>query len=215
MSSENSQEEIGSRPGSKLASMLPLAGAAAFMVIGILILIYIGRDTARLMNAPLGDMDLYTLIDAESKPTLDSMKGKVVVLHFWGTWCPPCRAEYPEFAALSKKYAENSEVEFISVSCSGGAETDLNLLKKETKEFLDGLKIKMPIYSDPAMYTRGRIATMLSAGGFGYPMTLVIDPKGIVREYWIGALSSMSELDKVIIRLTNEKDNNEVAGKSS
>ncbi len=56
----------------------------------------------------------------------------------------------------------------------------------------------MPVYCDPAMYTRGRIATMLSAGGFGYPMTLVVDPDGIVREYWIGALRDMSELEKAI-----------------
>ncbi len=69
MSTDFPSEEVASRPTSKLASLYPLIGAAAFMVTGILILIYIGRDTASLMNAPLGDVDIYPLAMTETNPT--------------------------------------------------------------------------------------------------------------------------------------------------
>jgi len=44
---------------------------------------------------------------------LSQLKGKVVVLHFWGSWCPPCRKEMPELAALHKALADRKDVVFV------------------------------------------------------------------------------------------------------
>ncbi len=192
----------GERQSSKLGSLWPLAFAGLFMLVGILVLVYLGRDTARLMNAPLDEIDIHALLNADTNPTAQSLQGKIAIFHFWGTWCGPCRQEFPEFVEVYQGYADNPQVEFISVSCSPGIENDLESLKNDTSDYLQSLDVKMPTYADPAMFTRSVITRMLASGGFGYPLTIVTDRQGIVCEYWLGAKpGAMKQLAKVIDRL--------------
>ena len=52
--------------------------------------------------------------DAQGKPSsLSALKGKVVVLHFWGSWCPPCRKEMPELARLNKRLGDRRDIVFV------------------------------------------------------------------------------------------------------
>ncbi|MBI4989472.1 MAG: TlpA family protein disulfide reductase [Rhodocyclales bacterium] len=57
-----------------------------------------------------------TLPDLNGQPqSLSQWTGKVLVVNFWATWCPPCREEMPEFSRLNVKYASNG-VQFIGIS---------------------------------------------------------------------------------------------------
>ncbi|MDM8146478.1 TlpA disulfide reductase family protein [Bacteroides eggerthii] len=47
--------------------------------------------------------------------TLESLKGKIVYIDVWATWCPPCRAELPALKELEEKYGE--KMHFVSISC--------------------------------------------------------------------------------------------------
>jgi thiol-disulfide isomerase/thioredoxin len=189
----------------KLRSLMPLVWAGLFMLCGILVLIYLGRDTARLMNSPLGEIELRPLLDTNDRPTIESLEGKAVLFHFWGTWCGPCREEFPEFAELQKHWMDNPSVVVLSVSCSPSYETNLDELRSETKQFLDSLGVLLPTYSDPNAYTRSRITKMLAAGGFSYPFTLIIDKQGIVRDFWLGAKKgSMQRASETLEKLAGK-----------
>lgn len=57
-----------------------------------------------------------TLPDTEGKPQpLSQWRGKVLVVNFWATWCPPCKEEMPEFSRISNEYAGKS-VQFVGIS---------------------------------------------------------------------------------------------------
>lgn len=187
---------------SRLRSLWPLTMAGLFMLVGILILIYLGRDTARLMNAPLDEIDLKALLSEEAVPTIPSMQGKIVVMHFWGTWSGASTKEFSKFVDVYRQYQNNANVKIISVSCSPGVENDLDKLREETSRFLRSFDVEIPTYADPAMFTRGKLARMLASGGFVYPFTLVTDRQGIVREFWLGDdPNAMKELKAMIDRL--------------
>jgi hypothetical protein len=201
-------EEKPVRPSvlSVLKSLVPLMLAALFMVAGILVLVYLGRDQARLMNAPLGDLDLVPLVDASPLPPLQDMQGQVLVLHFWGTWGSSSKADFYEYATLYGAYKNQPGVKFLTVSCSPGVEDNLDKLRDDTVQFMHNSEARVSNYADPAMYTRGRIAKMLSSGGFQYPMTLIVDQKGIVREFWLGSDSgTMSQVHEAIKKILAEK----------
>ena len=93
------------------------------------------------------------------KLKLSDYKGKVVILDFWDTWCPPCREEIPDFVELYKKYNENVVIIGAAFAQRG---------KKAVEDFYKEYKMNYPVV----------IATQATARDFGgirgIPTTFVI-----------------------------------------
>jgi cytochrome c biogenesis protein CcmG/thiol:disulfide interchange protein DsbE len=99
--------------------------------------------------------------------------GKVTVLNFWATWCPPCRAETPDLvAAYAKLHAQG--VDFLGI--------DTTETGPIVKTFLSAKGVPYPsVLAGPAAY---------NAYGIAYiPTTVVVDAAGIVRARWIGGVT--------------------------
>jgi thiol-disulfide isomerase/thioredoxin len=107
---------------------------------------------------------------------IDAYQGKVVVLNFWATWCGPCRVEIPALIKLRESFSED-EVAIIGVST--GEFVSGEQLQKRLEDFIGGIGINYPIYSDEDRATYGRYNAKY-AFGQSIPATLVIDKQGEV-----------------------------------
>lgn len=125
--------------------------------------------------APLGKLGFSVFPEPQDIPAIalstpdgkalgvDAFKGKFVVLNFWATWCPPCRAEMPSMSELHAKYADKDLVVY-AVSVQEDAGTVKNYLKDK--------KYAFPIVLDPD----GAISKLFV--GSGIPTTYVLDRDG-------------------------------------
>lgn len=106
---------------------------------------------------------------------LEQLRGKVVVLNFWATWCGPCRAEIPGFLDAYKHYRDKG-VEIIGVSLDQGSE-------EEVRSFVQRYEINYPV-----VIGDGSIAK-LYGGIQAIPTTFFIDRSGKIRGKHIGYMS--------------------------
>jgi thiol-disulfide isomerase/thioredoxin len=181
----------------KLRSFRPLIYAGLMMVVGMMILIYLGQDRARIVGEKIDGIDLIPLLGDADPVSTEDLDDRIVVLHFWGPWCGYCKIEYPEFARVAQKYAANTNVRVLSISSPAGDSETIESLRGDTQAFLRAQSIDMPIYADPVLYTQTQVAMMLPTGGFAFPTTLVLDGENRVR-YYFGGMMEDGELDTAI-----------------
>ena len=105
--------------------------------------------------------------------SLSDLRGKVVLLNFWATWCGPCRVEMPAMERLYRTY-ERKDFEILAVS------TDAQGVAV-TRPFQEENKLTFPILHDSDF----RVG--LSYGARTLPMTFMVDRQGVVRQHIFGA----------------------------
>ena len=116
-------------------------------------------------------------------------RGRVVVLNFWGSWCPPCRSEGPTLAALSSKYS-HAKVSFLGVDVE---DTPVN-----AEAFEQGFGISYPSLNDPGQAVAQVISSVVPITAT--PTTLVIDPTGRVAGAIFGT-ATYSVLNEMISKV--------------
>jgi len=118
----------------------------------------------------------FTLPDLNGQQvSLESLRGKVVAVNFWATWCPPCKAEIPDFAAVYSAAAGKC-LEFLGVAEESGTREEI-----ETAARTLGINYPVLVDDDGAVGEAFRIP--------GYPRTYLIDVNGQVRKVFEGVVS--------------------------
>ncbi len=101
-------------------------------------------------------------LDTRGDLALSSLRGKVVLVNFWASWCPPCEDEAPHLAEVSEEYA--GEVQFLGV--------DIVDAREPAREFIRRYGWGYPSVFDPSAAIRDGL------GYVGQPITLVYDREG-------------------------------------
>jgi peroxiredoxin len=121
---------------------------------------------------PAPEFTLKNLAGQEVK--LADLRGKVVLVNFWATWCPPCREEIPSMERLNRAMA-GKPFQMLAISIDeGGKEAVESLFKKAG--------VTLPTLLDPDQKTGKRY------GITGVPETFIVDKKGVILKKVVGPL---------------------------
>lgn len=171
----------------KYARYTPL-GLAALIVIVLLAIGIAQRKPSEgndqigsLVGQPAPDVTL-TLLDGSSLRLAD-LRGSVVALNFWASWCAPCKSELPRFQAISATAAQTGEpVTIVGVGLK-------NDYEENARNLVSDLGLTFPIGFDTGGDDTRRGPIELAFGVSNYPATVFIRPDGTVAAIHLGELS--------------------------
>jgi cytochrome c biogenesis protein CcmG/thiol:disulfide interchange protein DsbE len=163
-----------------------------FIVVGILFIINNSSDdTKQGPYPPNYNQDQGELLK------LEDLKGKVVLVDFWATWCPPCREGIPDLVLLKEKY-KNMDVEIVGISVD--AITRGGATAAAVVPFMQSYKINYPI-------VRSDEITINSFGNIhSIPTSFLIDKDGNIVARYEGVVSKDSYIEGIEKILNNNYD---------
>jgi peroxiredoxin len=103
--------------------------------------------------------------------SLDSLKGKVLLLNFWASWCTPCQEELPEFQKFQEKYQDR-----------GFTVVGINIDKKQANaaKYVQRFGLSFPVVLDPDS------ETIRNYRGRSMPISYLVDQNGVIRQVFFG-----------------------------
>lgn len=130
-----------------------------------------------------------TFRNAEGKSiSLSDLRGTVVLLHFWGSWCPPCRSEMPDLQKLHQALGDSSDIKIVLLQ----VQEDFDVSRRWARQ----QHLKLPLYDSGVK--SGAMSALTLAGGSlihdrdiapAFPTTYILDKHGIVVFSNIGPVS--------------------------
>ncbi|UFH31599.1 TlpA family protein disulfide reductase [Chryseobacterium sp. C-71] len=124
------------------------------------------------VGKPLEEMnpsisESFTVKDENGKIiNVSGLKGKVVFINFWASWCPPCRAEFPSIQKFFEKYRSRDELVFLTVNLDEDLDAGKMFLEKEK-------------FTVPFLFPNGNIPKEYFSGSL--PTSVVLDKTGKIR----------------------------------
>ena len=142
--------------------------------------------TKDLMGEPSPDFSLMD-VSGQSR-NVSEWQGKVLVINFWATWCPPCLEEIPHFINLQDKYGHQG-LQFLGIALEG---------VDEVTSFANKIGINYPLLvgEQEVIKLAGKFGNQIG----GLPYTVILDKNGLINFIKIGPLS-VAEAEQVITSL--------------
>jgi peroxiredoxin len=112
-------------------------------------------------------------------------RGKVMVVNFWATWCPPCLTEIPDFAAVSERHAD-APVQFVGIGIDSAA---------NIAAFQQEHRVPYPLLVGSSETLK--VATDLVGTAEALPLTIIVDRDGMIHRVKLGTLNQ-DELEGTI-----------------
>ncbi len=167
--------------------------AKAFMLRGLMEIGLFKPGSANKVVAPAADLSGIRFKDIDGKVVnLGSLKGKVVFLNFWATWCPPCLAEMPSINKLHAQFKDDPDFVFLLID----ADSEL----EKAQAFMTKKKYNIPVYESAS-----NIPQQLFKGSL--PTTIVFDKQGRIAFNEEGAANyGHKKFVDFMIQLKNQKD---------
>lgn len=160
---------------------------------GSLIVIFVALLIVLSPAVVVGQAPQFTLKDINGRTVrLRAYRGKVVLINFWATWCPPCRAEMPDLVKLQRDYARQG-LQVIGITYPPEEKT-------RVRRFARSLKVNYPI-----ILGTSQIKARFTAEET-LPLTVVIDRDGKVNDIISGILlrQEFDEKIKPLLMMTTE-----------
>lgn len=122
----------------------------------------------------------FTLLDREGNEiTLSDLKGKVIFLNFWNSWCDPCKIEMPDIQKTYEKYKDNDEVMVLTINITAGEKNGV----KDTNAFIEENDYTFPVLLD----IKGEVARKYYVRGI--PTSFFIDKEGYIYDFITGPMN--------------------------
>ncbi len=196
----NTQHDIShnrqsTRHKKKVQQSNRLLAAAIILIVGGLSAIFwmsaktaTPRETTNAYGAPAlaqkgGTVTDFTIGSLNNgQISLADYEGDVIIMNFWATWCPPCRAEMPAIDRFYEAYKDEGLV-VLAINEEESEET--------VRPFIQANNFSFPVLLD----TEGRVAQQYSTRSF--PTTFIIDRQGVIQHVQTGEISE-AELERIV-----------------
>ncbi len=162
------------------------------VLLGFLVLIFQGLERAQQGSIVVGQKIpplVLTTFDGQTIHT-DDLKGKIIVLNFWASWCTPCEGEAPDLQTAYELYKPGGQVVFLGA--------DYVDTEPEAKAYLSKFNITYP--NGPDLGTRISQAFRIT----GVPETYIISPSGKLGFAQIGPFNSVDEIKAAIEKVRSD-----------
>ena len=165
--------------------------------VGLLVIVAVTLNRSQQGTVQPGDrLNNFTMtmfagyeLNSQSQASLSSLKGKVVMVNFWASWCKPCEQEAADLRSAWQYYKEDGRVVFIGM--------DYVDTEPEARAYLEKFDISYP--NGPDLGTKVSQLFRIK----GVPETYFIDQTGVLRYVQVGPFSSVDQIKSIIDPMLN------------
>ena len=144
--------------------------AVQILLAGMIVLMFVSTGYGGVVNEKMPEFELPSALDGEVVKSKD-FAGKVLLVTFFATWCPPCRQEVPTLIQLQKDY-EPKGFSVIGLSVDKGKKVVVKMIKKEKTNY-------------PILMAKGKTARDFG-GIVGIPISFLVNKQGVIVKRYTG-----------------------------